>query len=90
MEGLSVIIEYNLKTDSYTFDSNIKPEKINDLVSEFLRTQIGKGEDFSKAEERDVYKIKLSIDLSQDIFYCEHNCGNLGLRDGILMGFLKR
>lgn len=72
-----------------TIESNIKPELQADILATFIQTQVGKGKDDSPAEEHDVYKIKIGLILADDTFLCEHNTGNLGLRDGILMDVLK-
>ena len=81
-------LKYDLKDDSFEIDTNIKQEKIKDIISDFLRSQIGKGKDDSKSNEHDIYEINLLLDLSCDEFNCNHNCGNSSLREGILIRYL--
>jgi hypothetical protein len=78
-------LEYNIKKDTVECDSDLRSEMIPDTISTFLQTQIGAGVDKSKAEERKIYYIRISIDLSDDTFNVKSNTGNKGLRDGILM-----
>lgn len=91
MEGntLKIKISYDVINDKFDYISNIKPDQIKKIVSEFVRTQVGAGEDSSEAEEHDSYSVNLSLDLSHDRFSISDNCGNKGLRDGILLHFIK-
>jgi hypothetical protein len=83
-------LKYNIKKDKFSYSSNMRDERIADIVVEFLRIQMGKGADRSEPEKRDKYKIEIWLDLNTDTFVnCKDNCGNLGLRDGILMRFIK-
>lgn len=86
---LFMTIVYDVKKDDFTIESNVKPEMRGELLAEFIHSQVGAGADETPREERDVYTIKLGIDLSDDTFYVRHDCGNKGLRDGILMRVLK-
>ena len=88
--ALSLILNYNLKTDKfYDTEGDVKPEKREEFVSEFLRTQFGAGKDDRKPENRNKYTIKLELDLDGDIYNVSDNCGNKSLRDGILARYLK-
>lgn len=71
-------------------DTNIKRELLGGIVSGFIRSQTGAGVDNTPPNELDVYTIKLSVDLSTDHFTCVCDCGNKGLRDGILIDILNR
>ena len=62
---------------------------MQNVVEGFLRGQVGAGKDESPPNEQDVYHIRIEVDLSFDIFTSRHDCGNLGLRDGILLHFAK-
>jgi len=68
--------------------TNIKREHWGEILTGFLRSQMGKGEDKALAVERDQYEITIQLDVSTDTFYVKHDCGNKGLRDGILMEVL--
>ena len=87
---LNLIIDYDIKSDIFCFDTDIKTERLKNIVVDFLRTQIGKGKDESPHEDHCLYQIDITLDLADDIFYVTHNCGNKGLREGILQHFLHR
>jgi len=89
MSRLYLNIRYTVEADTFETESNIKPAHRAEVLEGFLRCQIGKGEDATPAEEREVYTIKIQLDLTDDTYYVEHDCGNKGLRDGILMRVLK-
>jgi len=88
--NLGIKIDYDIKSDIFCFDTDIKRNRISNIINDFLRTQISKGEDNSQAENHTLYKIDISIDLTIDTFYVTHNCGNKGLREGILFRFLEK
>jgi len=87
-EDLVLELDYNIKEDKFTVTStNMKdPTK---HVNEWIRGQMGNGRDESKRNDHEVYKFKLGIDLSDDTYTMEHNCGNNGLREGILSHFVS-
>lgn len=70
--------------------TDLKKEGLEEVLSEFVRSQIGEGKDGSEPNERDVYSIKVSLDLSGDSFSVESDTGNKGLTLGIVMDVLKR
>ena len=88
MGNVSIKIIYRLRDDSFETETNAK-DPVN-LVGEFLRTQIDGGEDNSLANGFLIYEICLTLDTSGDIWSCQHNCGNLGLRDGILGHYIRK
>ncbi len=90
MSDLYLELWYNIKTDMFGVNTDIKPEAQNEIVSAFLSTQMGRGRDDRELYIRDVYNIKIEVNLSEDIFNLSDDCGNKGLREGILMQFLKR
>ena len=83
--SLFIEIAYDIKKDKSKINTNVKREQVPDLLSEFLRTQMGQGADSRKAKERNVYYIKVEIDLSYDSFRVTDDTGNKSLRDGILL-----
>jgi len=89
MAELFVKVHFNNKTNSFTHETNIKPEKLSDIIWDFLSTQEGKGKDERKPNEQEVYDVELHLDLSEDLFSISDNCGNHSLRDGILMYFAR-
>jgi hypothetical protein len=78
-------ITYNIETDSFTFESDLKPERRADVLEDFLRLQIGKGKDETPPADLKEYHIRLTLDLTCDMFHVRHDCGNLGLRDGLIL-----
>ena len=82
-------IEYDVKENEFYIDGNLSPEGQREIVENFLRKQIGAGEDASIANIRDSYTITLEWDPSNDSIGISSDTGNDGLRDGILMCFLK-
>lgn len=89
MSDLFMVVNYDLKADAFEIKGNIKPERHKDVLAEFIHSQIGSGADNSPAEEKDNYTIRIRLDLSDDSFFVSHDCGNKGLRDGILMRVLR-
>lgn len=84
---VDVKIIYNLKKDTFEVSGNAKDPKA--IVSEFLRAQTGAGADHNPPNKLDEYTILINLDLAEDYFSVCHDCGNKGLREGILMRFLK-
>ena len=76
--------------EKFRIETNAKAEAVADLIEDFLYGQVGAGVDRSQANEFDVYEIILGIDLSDDSWGTKDNCGNKGLRDGILYAVLGR
>ncbi|MCL5018201.1 MAG: hypothetical protein M1416_00325 [Candidatus Pacearchaeota archaeon] len=84
---LTLILEYDINKDKFDIKGNVKEDCRKDFVSNFLYLQMGKGIDENKAEKRDMYNIKIDLDLTEDKYTVSDNCGNKGLRDGILMRY---
>lgn len=74
----------------FRIETNAKTELVGELLGEFIRGQIGMGVDESEANQIDVYEIVLGLDLSNDSWGTKQNCGNKGLRDGILIDVMHR
>ena len=84
-EGILVLeLTYCVSKGTYTCKGNVKKATRADLITGFLRTQIGAGKDDSEATDKDIYNIRVECDLSADSFSCSSDTGNKGLRDGIL------
>ncbi len=78
-------ITYDINLGIPLIRTNLKEDKIDEFLTEYIRFQIGKGEDKSEAKKRDVYNIKIECDLSFDIFSIKSDTGNKGLTTGIIM-----
>ena len=88
--NLRIILKYNISEGDFKIQTNARARAIPEIISNFLELQIGKGKDNSKAINRDEYIIKIELNLHNDVFKCSDNCGNKGLRDGILLTFLDQ
>lgn len=66
-------------------DTNMSRSGIMETIETYVHDSIGRGEDLRKAEDHEVYEIKIEVDLSEDIFHVTSNCNNDGLVLGILM-----
>jgi hypothetical protein len=87
---LFIELKFNIKDTKFTTKTNIKKEYINEIISNFLSDEVGKGEDNRKANIKDIYTIKLFVTLTNDVYTCEDDCNNFGLRDGILLQYLHK
>jgi len=87
---LHLWLRYTLSTDELLFATDLKDEAIFEVLTAFLQDQSGAGVDKTPPVESDVYNIRLRLDLSYDTFSVNHDCGNLGLRDGILIKALTK
>lgn len=84
-------ITYPINTpDDFKIDGNVKEECQTDLLSDFIRGQLGAGADNSPPIERSEYHIRICVDLDGDKFSVTSDTGNKGLRDGIVMDVIRR
>ena len=81
---MKIIVKYHLSDDRYDIESEIKPERVKEVIEEFLRTQIGLGEDKSEPSDLQIYTITLDLNLDGDIFTINSNTKNKSLTTGIL------
>ena len=87
---LWMVITYPMeKPEEFSIKTNIKPDKVEEILTEYLHSKVGSGVDPSPRTEKDVYTIKIGLALAEDEWACEHDCGNKGLREGILMNVLR-
>jgi len=82
-------ITYNLKEDSYAVSGSVKKEQVQEVLEEWLRTQIGLGSDESRPNEKDIYTITIKLELNGDIFSVESDTGNKSLTTGIILALVK-
>jgi hypothetical protein len=88
MSDLNIELKYDVTKNTLNIWSNIKRDRVEDILTTFIRTQIGKGEDKREANKLEEYRILIELDLSYDIFNITDNCGNKGLRDGIIIHYM--
>lgn len=90
---LTLDITYHINDRKIELSGDVKEECRSDLITEFLRGQIGKGADNRPANERETYNIELRWYPHMDEFRVRDDTGNKGLRDGILyevLGILNK
>ena len=81
-----VKIKYDAKKEKVSIgETNIKKERLEDFLLEWLRGQMGQGKDERKVIIRDSYDVIIGCDLSCDQFYVKSDTGNDGLTCGIVM-----
>ncbi|MBS3081583.1 hypothetical protein J4416_01430 [Candidatus Pacearchaeota archaeon] len=89
LEFLTVGVNWRVKDDHYEAFGNANREGQEEIVSNFLRSQMGAGKDERTPQEHDVYSIRLEWHPEDDRIESYSNTGNFSLRDGILIGFLR-
>lgn len=80
---------FTVKDEAVTIRTNAKHEVIEELLTDYLHSQVGTGKDPTPMMELDVYKINIGVELAEDSWGSGHDCGNKGLRDGIIMRILR-
>jgi len=91
MPKISVQITYPIEhPERHSIETDMKEDKVVDLLSEWLRDQTGKGADYREANDADVYHITISMELANDSFSTKSDTGNDGLTVGIVADVLKR
>ena len=90
LDCLTMQIEYDIRDRSFKINGDVKESAYEELISEFLRGQIGAGADYLEPNIKDVYNITLQWHPNNDQFRISGNTGNKGLRDGILMDILSQ
>ncbi|MCL4406245.1 MAG: hypothetical protein M1586_01025 [Patescibacteria group bacterium] len=78
---ISFDCEHQDQTQVFT---NAKDEALTDMLTEYLRSQMGTGEDKNPAAEKNHFSVEVSLDLSEDIFQTKTDTGNKGLTCGII------
>ncbi len=81
---MKIQVKYNLPENTYHIVSEVKREKVQEVIEELLRSQLGAGSDNNKPNNIDIYIIDIDLKLQGDIFNVKSNTGNKGLTTGIL------
>ena len=85
---IDIDFDLNSPTKSVIF-TNVKHEQLKEIIFHWLRTQIGKGADLTPPREKDRYQVKIGLDLNEDTFATESDCGNESLKCGIVQTVLS-
>jgi len=95
MAKLTLTVEFTIgeedaSGDSFKLGGDIKPGRRVDIIEHWLRSQMGAGPDKRPANNQNTYHIEIDWNPDGDVFTCRSDCGNKGLRDGILLYVLKK
>jgi len=94
MATLTLTIDFTIgegaEEDTFVLGGTLKPEAAPEIISNWLRSVMGDGPDGSQHNPLTTYHIELDWDPANDGLICRSNCGNKGLRDGLLMYVLKK
>lgn len=76
---------YQIQTgDPIILGTNIKDKRLDEVVLEFVHSQIGSGEDKRNPRKKHAYHITLELDLSDDTFVVSSDTRNSALTLGIM------
>jgi len=93
MTKLTLIIDFTIgedaEPDKFELGGDVKAEAASNLIQAWLVSQISAGVDSREPNKYQSYHIELDWEPSHDKFTARSNCGNDGLRDGLLLHVLK-
>lgn len=93
MSKLTLTIDFTIgeenEEDTFELGGTIKKEGAAEIIESWLRSQMGAGADSSEPKQRKTYHLEIDWYPSNDRFVCRSDCGNKGLRDGLLLYVLK-
>lgn len=81
---MKIKIQYNLKEDTFKVWSQVKTEYLQEMLLEFLRSQMGLGKDESEPVKKDIYTMEITINLENDVFSIVSDTGNESLSTGLV------
>lgn len=92
MRLLLLDLKYDVRTSEFIHVySNLRNSgRLESFIMNFLRGVLEKQRDYTPYEERNIYTIRLGLNLEDDLYWCDHNCGSESLRDGILIQFIMK
>lgn len=95
MVAVDVIIEISYKLKDWAksvIRTNAKREVLGELLSKWLIDQLANGEDkdSSPVTERDWYKVKIGLRVSDNTYFVESDTGNKAVTCGIVGMILPR
>lgn len=85
----SIIIEHNVVEGTFAHQTNMNPSGVVEVLTAYLQMQAGQDADTREPKIRDVYQVAVQIDLATDNIQAGSDCGNHGLKVGIVAEFLK-
>lgn len=87
---LTSIIHYTVANNSFRIEGEISESGLVDAIDTHLRNSMGAGADHREPERREVYQIAVEIDVSTGDIRVGSDCNNNGLREGILLEFMRQ
>ena len=94
MSRLTLTIDFTIgdggEDDTFELGGTVKKEGAAEIIENWLRSQMGAGPDGTPAKQLKTYHIEIDWYPSDDRLTCWSNCGNDGLRDGLLLYVLKK
>ena len=82
---LTIDIHFNIDEPSKSaIYTDIKPERLQDVLEGWVRAQMGKGADSARPNDKSEYHITIQLDLSFDTYQTQSDTGNEGLTAGIV------
>ncbi len=83
-------ILFHVEENKYDLDTDIKEAMLPEVLSDYLRAQMGKGHDDRKPNRHKSFHVRIEIDLATDTFKTASDTGNAGLTTGIVMNVLEQ
>lgn len=89
MSSLTIKIKFSLDhPNDYQIESDVKPERYIDVLTEYLQDLIGDSqsiEDEGDAADLTAYTVRINLDLRTDTYTVTSDTENAGLTTGIIM-----
>jgi hypothetical protein len=83
---LTLKVHYDMNDVAACFiQTNAKREAIEEILSAWVREQIGKGKDDREPNMKEIYSIVIELDLHDDSFRTTADTGNDSLTLGIIV-----
>ncbi len=81
-----IVIKFNTSEPEKTsIETSAKKEAVDEILENWIRSQLGAGKDTSKSVVKDIYEIVIKLNLNGDVFHTSSDTGNKSLTCGIVM-----
>lgn len=91
MHKVTTKLRYTVDTDKFEIQSDLKEDRISEVLSDYLRSQMGTGSNGNQTRnELPVYEIVLTLNLLEDTYTVTSNTGNTSLTIGLIAHFLSK
>ena len=88
-KSLVMVLKYSVSRNTFRAWTNLTKEELTNLVVRWVASQTD-GPDYSEPNKQEEYTIKLAFEGDEiDDYFFKTDCGNMGLRDGLLTKFVK-